>query len=185
MCGIFCFLFWEYLWLFIYTGEEWNWVNGDVLNLQNLKERKLIIDRACIWTPCSSFSWSSYSQGLFKFLWLNCSHQVHLYWYVSGNIHILCRVLNLPQSQFLTTNVNNNHHAGNSAESKGDSDRKTPTQRYHNLLSILFCCDLLLIMQLPYMFLSYSYNYNSYLMPYWKTTAWQNFHKLQLFENWA
>ncbi|GMN56731.1 hypothetical protein TIFTF001_025844 [Ficus carica] len=38
------------------------------------------------------------------------------------------RVLNLPQSQFLTANVSNHHQAGNREETK-DSDGKTPKQR--------------------------------------------------------
>ncbi|EXC30739.1 Polyglutamine-binding protein 1 [Morus notabilis] len=48
---------------------------------------------------------------------------------VWGYCNHCTRVLNLPQSQFLTANVNNHRHNGNPVEAKGDSDRNTPKQR--------------------------------------------------------
>ncbi|KAL5546829.1 hypothetical protein UlMin_006516 [Ulmus minor] len=39
------------------------------------------------------------------------------------------RTLNLPQNQFLTTNVNNHHQTGDPADTKGGSNRKPPNPR--------------------------------------------------------
>ncbi|KAM1639259.1 hypothetical protein ACFXTN_008566 [Malus domestica] len=42
---------------------------------------------------------------------------------------ITCRVLDLPQSQYMMTSLGNYQQTQNPVDTKGDSDRKAPTQR--------------------------------------------------------